>query len=58
MIYLLLEDISQENPTWDGPGWYFLDETGGFQGPYSTIEKAEEQEAHYYEILMLEIRGY
>ena len=32
---------------WDGPGWYFRDETHHLHGPFSTIKECTEIETNY-----------
>jgi len=32
---------------WDGPGWYFWDETVHLHGPFGTKEEAEDLEMNY-----------
>ena len=39
-IWRLRGTIDTENQTWE-PGWYFVDETDDFQGPYKTRKATE-----------------
>ena len=32
---------------WDGPGWYFWDESYHLHGPFSSKEETEELESNY-----------
>lgn len=35
------------NPWYNGPGWYFYDETEQMNGPFDTDEKAKAALKHY-----------
>lgn len=45
--YVILLEEGDPNQGDNGPGWYFLDETAGLHGPFSTKEEAVETSGRY-----------